>query len=409
MKQKVQIIGENKLSFATILLDMVQEKLSGKKINVTEPLSFLEYNIESSLKNSALSKYWKMNNIPGEPRPLISSPKGRFYRTTTKRKVFLSGDKIFLSIGIKPAGDLFFSKSTLEPDEHSIIYNTLIHKINESPYKIVGKSLNYIIIRGTYSEFSVIFNVHTLNAGIVRKLKSLSELLKSINTNVVSAFIYLDPTRSDYYLESNRPIQMINFKKLFGPDKLFLRLGNKKYSYHPTSFSQINESMIPSFLAEAGRMLQPNEDYHFFDLYCGYGLFTLFFSDFGAACTGIDIEGESIISANTNASFYSPGGKIRFISRDISGESLMEILPSKIRNERFLLDPPRQGTGKGVIKIIAERKPIRVLHIFCGIEEIKRETAEWYRYGYNIKEIQPLDMFPGTPNMEVFVLLEPVK
>jgi tRNA/tmRNA/rRNA uracil-C5-methylase (TrmA/RlmC/RlmD family) len=52
------------------------------------------------------------------------------------------------------------------------------------------------------------------------------------------------------------------------------------------------------------------------------------------------------------------------------------------------------------------RKPVRVLHIFCGTDEIPAALAEWERYGYRVKEVLPMDLFPGTPHLETLVALE---
>jgi tRNA/tmRNA/rRNA uracil-C5-methylase (TrmA/RlmC/RlmD family) len=70
------------------------------------------------------------------------------------------------------------------------------------------------------------------------------------------------------------------------------------------------------------------------------------------------------------------------------------------------LDPPRKGTEPGVIRALAMRKPVRVLHIFCGTDEIPGALAEWERYGYRVKEVLPMDLFPGTPHLETLVALE---
>jgi tRNA/tmRNA/rRNA uracil-C5-methylase (TrmA/RlmC/RlmD family) len=72
-----------------------------------------------------------------------------------------------------------------------------------------------------------------------------------------------------------------------------------------------------------------------------------------------------------------------------------------------VLDPPRRGTEIGVIGAVANRAPAKVVHIFCNIDIIPAELEQWKRVGYQTSKIVPLDMFPGTPNLEVLVLLEP--
>lgn len=391
--------------YATIL----QKILNNRKIDITgqEPLANLSYRDEIEFKQTSLLEYWELQSINGSPSPIIPSPKERFYRTTSKRRVLAKQGKFYLLFNQKSmTPGTLYNRSSLEPADHSKIYDYISRIVNEPAYKLIGNSLNYLIIKGSYTEIAVIFNVHKLNAEIVRKLKKISDLMKNVNEKIISSFIYLDPKRSEYYLENERPNDLVNFKKLFGPEHLFLKTDSRKYSYHPTSFSQVNESMIPILLSEAKRMLNPESTHRFYDLYCGYGLFSLNFADEFSSIMGIEIEGKSIDSARTNARFNKSSAKIKFISANISGDTLKQILPVPSPNELFLLDPPRQGTEKNVIKVIAQRNPSKILHIFCGIEEIKRETQKWENYGYQISEVQPLDMFPGTPNLEILILLE---
>jgi tRNA/tmRNA/rRNA uracil-C5-methylase (TrmA/RlmC/RlmD family) len=61
-----------------------------------------------------------------------------------------------------------------------------------------------------------------------------------------------------------------------------------------------------------------------------------------------------------------------------------------------------------VIAAIAARKPLRVAHIFCGPEEIRRSIIEWKAAGYIARSLEPIDMFPGTDGLEVILQLERV-
>ena len=277
--------------------------------------------------------------------------------------------------------------------------------LNQPGFTFLARAMNYIIIRGSYTEFSVIFNISKIDAKIVNKLKTVSEKLRQTGINIVSAFTYYDPTRSEYYFESERPAKEVTFKKFFGPEYLFFKSGTKKFSYHPTSFSQINESIISLLIDNVEKILSPDKSQFFYDLYCGYGLFACTFADRYNETIGIESIGESVRSASVNAKFLVKDSKIRFIAKRITEESLEQCLPGKIReNEVFLLDPPRNGTEKGVIDVIAGRNPLKIVHIFCSVDEIPRGIDEWKKNGYNLKAIIPLDLFPGSPNLEVITL-----
>ncbi|MCU7495630.1 MAG: class I SAM-dependent RNA methyltransferase [Ignavibacteria bacterium] len=394
-------------SFSGILLRSIPREV--KKDDI-EPLSAMDYEAELRLKNDAFAEFWQLNRLPLKPEAIRRSPKARHYRTTTKRRVVnLKGRfHLFFSESHRPSGENLFSYSELEPEEHNAIYKFLLDKINEPAFRLIGFNLNYLIIRGSYTEFTVIFNVHTLNAEIVRKLRALSLQMQKLEVNIASSFIYLDPTRSEYYLENLRPKDQMNFKKLFGADKIFLMVNGKKYSFHPTSFSQVNLSMVPVMLDLAKEMLSvPEKDARFIDLFCGYGLFTHFLADSFSEATGIEAEGASVKSAIENTPYFSHKGRVRFLAHKIESQTLEDSLPQDGKPEVFLLDPPRQGTATGVIKSVTERNPLKVIHIFCGVDEIPRELKLWTKNGYRLKRVVPLDMFPGTPNLEVMLLFNP--
>ena len=378
-------------------------------IEKTEPLAILDYDKEIIIKHKALSKFLANNNVKVKPGEIIKSPRPRNYRTTSKRKVLLSRDKFYFLFAEEsyPTRPDLFRSSLLEPEEHKTIYEFLCGLMNQPGYAFLGNSLNYIIIRGSYTEFSVIFNISKINADIIRKLKGVTEKLRQLPVNIISTFSYYDPTNSDYYLESDRPEKEVTYKKFFGPDTLFLKLGEKKYSYHPTSFSQINESILPLMVDKLEKLLSPAPEQQLYDLYCGYGLFACCFARFYKETIGIEIAGESIKSAVINAKFLAPKSRTKFIAKKITADLLDQVLPSTpALNEIFILDPPRNGAEKGVIKVIAERNPLKAIHIFCSVDEIKRGIEEWNKYGYVIKSISPVDMFPGSPNLEVMIVLE---
>ena len=201
----------------------------------------------------------------------------------------------------------------------------------------------------------------------------------------------------------------MGIKKMFGPENLSVRLDNLKLMYPPVVFSQVNEAMLPMFARIAREMLKPEKNDILLDLYCGYGLLGLSMADAVKSVIGVEIDGPAVKAASANASFLFKQKNMRFVKGEISPALLRNKLPARDieRNELIVLDPPRMGTAGGVIRELAKRTPERVLHIVCGTDEIPREVAEWKKYGYQLKQIRPVDMFPGTAGLETFLLFEP--
>jgi tRNA/tmRNA/rRNA uracil-C5-methylase (TrmA/RlmC/RlmD family) len=381
-----------------------------------EPLAILPYSRELSGKTEAFLEFWKRNRLHGKPEPLIPSPKPRHYRTTTKRRVFFAHGKFRLRFSHHKdaTSETAMMCSALEPKEHEAIYQFLSAKINAPGFSISARHLTYIIIRGTYAEFSVLFNVHQLSGPIVRNLKALAQNIKTLGLNIVSSFIFFDPTRSDYYLDNKQTDGAWKLKNLFGPDALKLRVFDQTYRFDPVSFSQINQSMLPALLESAVRLCGLGADDRFIDLYCGYGLFANYVGKRCGEVYAVDSDEASIDRARDTARYTAQKGgrsaRLYFRTAPISPASLEKLLPlAGARRETILLDPPRGGPGKGVISSCAQRNPRRVVHLFCDIDRVPVDLQEWHVNGYRVAKIVPFDMFPGTPNLEVAVLLEAMR
>jgi tRNA/tmRNA/rRNA uracil-C5-methylase (TrmA/RlmC/RlmD family) len=378
----------------------------------SSPLVHLDYETELQVKNKGLKLFWEKYALQGKPEEVFGSPRARGYRTTSKRKTILKGNTLHLILGEKGSSARnkeVFTPSPLEPVEHERIYLFLQKKLSESPFKLLARHLNYLIIRGNYSHWAVIFNIDKMNGPIVHKLKLIAGHLQKLEDRVSAAFIYFDPTHSDYYLESRRPSDSQHFKKLFGQDLLSVTHHDCKYRFHPTSFSQVNESIVPIMLNKVREMLAPARNEKFLDLYCGYGLFSHFLAPEFKQVTAFDFEGKSIQAAKNNYRLNKKrGGKSKFFSSRIDARLLNELAGSA-PPQAVLLDPPRQGPAPGVIAGLSLLKPEKVLHIFCNVDQIPISIKQWRDQHYEVRRIIPLDMFPGSANLEIMILLSPKK
>jgi tRNA/tmRNA/rRNA uracil-C5-methylase (TrmA/RlmC/RlmD family) len=371
----------------------------------------INYDDEYQIKNRALQEYWKVHRFPQPLQSLVPSPFGRNYRVVTKRKLFSSNGKLQLGLigtddqasGIHP---LAVGQCMIEPSAHSDIYRCVQDYLNRKEFREVAEAMNYVVVKGNYEEFTVIFNIASMDSNSRQFINHLSKHLTKTVNGVISVFTYIDEKRSRFYLPQRQKNQKLQFQKIFGKDAIFHRAGSKKFLYSPLSFSQTNLSVIEKFASTAEEILELNGSDQLFDLYCGYGLFSLSVADKIRNVTGIELSGDSIRDAKKNAERMH-NANCRFIEGDIDEECLERIFSSHSKITKVILDPPRNGTKPGVIEIIAAKKIEKALHIFCNIELMPAELERWNSVGYKIARAIPFDMFPGTGEVEMMVLLEP--
>ena len=73
-----------------------------------------------------------------------------------------------------------------------------------------------------------------------------------------------------------------------------------------------------------------------------------------------------------------------------------------------MIDPPRKGIDSKSVQNILKIRPNRFVYISCNPATLVRDLAKFEEF-YEIKGIQPVDMFPWTGNVEVVCLLSKLK
>ncbi len=367
----------------------------------------LTYEAEVRLKGKALQEFWRQ--VSHAPlAPLIASPLGRAYRTVTKRKAFHRTESVVLGL-IDPSEDgaetsFNVVHCAIEPEGHAQIYAAVQSAMSKPHARSLADSLNYVVIKGSYSEFTIIFSVAEVSASVAKAANTLSKALTRSFPQVVGLFLFEDRSRGRYYLGTSNSRAKQVFRKVYGKNEIYQQIAGRSFLYSPLSFSQVNQSIVEMMIGTASELLDLKKTQTLYDFYCGYGLFSLCLAGKAKQVVGAEISAESIASASANAKRNTVKNS-RFFRSDITGEALQRIMMNATNNDVVLLDPPRKGTGPGVIEAIAAKSPQRVLHIFCNIDLMPAEISRWQSCNYRVEHAIPLDLFPGTPAVETMVLL----
>lgn len=139
------------------------------------------------------------------------------------------------------------------------------------------------------------------------------------------------------------------------------------------------------------------------DLFCGVGTFSLPFASRVEKLAGIEIVESSIESAKRNASDNGLSNTF-FLAKD-ARKGIDEVLESFGRPELLLLDPPRSGAGGKVMRRIGRSQPERIVYVSCNPETFATDIKELEPFGYTLKAVQPVDLFPHTVHVEAVALL----
>ena len=71
----------------------------------------------------------------------------------------------------------------------------------------------------------------------------------------------------------------------------------------------------------------------------------------------------------------------------------------------MLLDPPRAGLGKTVVRRLLELKPRQLTIVSCDPATLARDLPHLLGGGYRIERMSLVDLFPQTYHLETVVRL----
>ncbi len=401
--------GGSRLLFAEALREeALRRKLSDWPSRALEPLAALPYPEEIELKQAALEAFLRLARLPVRPAPIRPSPVPRGYRATSKRRVLPRDGRVVLAANRDDPAPGGFSVSALEPQEHELLFRALAAALNQPAMSRTAARLSWVILRSSSRGNAVIFNATRSDERIVNGLLRVGEQIAASAAPLVGGWLFVDPSRSDYYLESGSAGGAVSLERLWGEEALTAAFEGRDYLFSPAIFSQVNPSIVPAMLAEARRLAGGGQ--RLWDLYCGYGLFAVALAAGFASVVGVEASAEAVAWARVNAARGGQrgGAALQFHHLHITGPALAALFKATPpADEALILDPPHAGAPAPVLLAAGARRARRVVHVFCNTSRIPADAAVWRKAGYRIREIVPLDMFAGTPELETLVCLEP--
>lgn len=191
---------------------------------------------------------------------------------------------------------------------------------------------------------------------------------------------------------------------LYGNGYIEDKLGEYIFKISPMSFYQVNPVQAEILYTTAINQANLDKNDILFDLYCGIGTIGIFASKYVNKVYGIEIVPQAIEDAKENAKINDVKN-IEFICGDVEVAFDELINKEKIAPSAIIVDPPRKGLDSKTVENIAKIKPAKLVYISCNPATMVRDLTKLENI-YNIKAIQPVDMFPWTNGVESITILE---
>jgi 23S rRNA (uracil1939-C5)-methyltransferase len=254
--------------------------------------------------------------------------------------------------------------------------------------------LRYVIIKyGVHTNELMIVFV-TIDSKMHRKdeiIRNLTEKFPNIKTIV----------QNINEKENNAILGDKNYN-LYGKGYIVDYIGEYKFKISPLSFFQVNTVQTEKLYNIAVKYMELTGHETVYDLYSGIGTISLYASKNSKKVYGIEMINDAVKDAIENAKLNKIEN-VQFLSGKVEN-----VLPKLYKQgssiDVVVVDPPRVGLDKKTIETIKEFSPNKFIYISCNPETLAENLIELLNE-YEVKEVQPVDMFPFTAHVESVVKL----
>jgi 23S rRNA (uracil1939-C5)-methyltransferase len=348
----------------------------------------------------ALREYPSLAAI--EVPPSVPSARQFGYRARAKLAVRKVKDKILIGLYIPESHKVVdISACPVHPPPVNQLVQFLkgeIEKLRISPYDEDHDTgqLRYLDIRYSFWQQQALLTLVTRHM----HFPQVRDLLR----NLERRFPFLTGVVQNINDKPGNVIWGERFHPLRGRDALLEKLGPLKISIPVDTFSQVNPQVARKLYERALEWAGLTGKEIAFDLYCGIGPISLFLASQAQLVIGIDDNVGAINTAKQNAR-RNGYHNCRFFAGDAAAK-LRETAATVPRVDVIVVNPPRKGLSSDAFAAVLTAKAPRIIYISCDPTTLARDLDRFSSEGYDVRRVQPFDMFPQTDKVETVALLE---
>lgn len=207
-------------------------------------------------------------------------------------------------------------------------------------------------------------------------------------------------------LKCNDTIGDLDIQTYAGTDYIYETMENLRFKVGPKSFYQTNTEQAYELYKVARNFAGLTGNELVYDLYTGTGTIANFVAKQARQVIGIEYVPEAIEDAKVNAQLNNLDNTL-FYAGDMKDILNREFIEKHGTPDVIITDPPRAGMHTDVIDTILFASSQRIVYVSCNPATQARDL-QLLSVAYQVKAVQPVDMFPQTHHVENVVLLEKI-
>ncbi len=256
--------------------------------------------------------------------------------------------------------------------------------------------LRFLMLREGRQTGDAMVNLVTASPD-VPTARALADRLRDRCPHVTSVVLNVNPKKAAVAVG-------VEEHPIAGNETIRERLRDLIFSISANSFFQTNTRQAERLFGIVGEYAGLTGQETVLDLYAGTGAISLLLARQARVVYGIELVPAAIEDAARNARenritncTFLPG-EVRHV--------LPDLLARGVRADVVVADPPRAGFHPKALRSLATLAARRVVYVSCNPATLARDLATLCAAGYRITAVQPVDMFPHTPHIEVVVRIE---
>jgi 23S rRNA (uracil1939-C5)-methyltransferase len=193
-------------------------------------------------------------------------------------------------------------------------------------------------------------------------------------------------------------------RKRWGESRITVKLrSDLSLSVEADVFTQINPEGNRRMVAELLTAGDFQRNDRVLELFCGAGNFTLPVARQTEAVVAVEGHRPSINNGKLNAQRNSIAN-IRWMCAPVP-KAVAELERRREKFTQIVLDPPRAG-AKGIEANLAALGAEKIFYVSCNPTTLSRDLAALSKHGYQLRIVQPIDLFPQTFHVETLAVLQ---
>jgi 23S rRNA (uracil1939-C5)-methyltransferase len=227
---------------------------------------------------------------------------------------------------------------------------------------------------------------------------------KAFAAELISAFPSLTSFMRNINDAASGPVFGRQYITLAGRDHIIDRLGSLSFRISPASFYQVNPVQMKVLYEKVLAYTGLTGAETVVDAYSGVGTIALYLAGRAKKVCGLELDALAVADARRNAALNQISN-----TEFLAGEAekrLPELAAQGLRPDVVVLDPPRAGCSRAALEAVAAMSAPVLIYVSCDPGTLARDLRYLTGRGCQVREAQPVDMFPWTRCVECVVLIE---